>query len=53
MSGAPWWILLAIAALQVVALLARSEAWHLTIAAAGGRIERRVGRGSRRLLTAH
>jgi uncharacterized membrane protein YbhN (UPF0104 family) len=34
---------LAIAALlQIVALLARSEAWHLTIDAAGGSIERRL-----------
>ena len=28
--------------LQIVALLARSEAWHLTIEAAGGTVERRV-----------
>jgi len=28
--------------LQIVALLARSEAWHLTIAAAGGTVARRV-----------
>lgn len=28
--------------LQVVGLLARSEAWHLTIRAAGGTVERRV-----------
>ena len=28
--------------LQVVALLARSEAWHMTIGAAGGTVERRV-----------
>jgi hypothetical protein len=28
--------------LQIVALLARSEAWHLTIAAAGGTVDRRV-----------
>jgi uncharacterized membrane protein YbhN (UPF0104 family) len=28
--------------LQIVALLARSEAWHLTIGAAGGSVERRV-----------
>ena len=28
--------------LQVVALLARSEAWHLTIRAAGGTVDRRV-----------
>ncbi len=30
------------ALLQIVALLARSEAWHLTIRAAGGTVERRV-----------
>jgi uncharacterized membrane protein YbhN (UPF0104 family) len=35
-------VLVAAAALQVVALLARSEAWHLSIAAAGGTIGRRV-----------
>ncbi|MBA2342891.1 MAG: flippase-like domain-containing protein [Thermoleophilaceae bacterium] len=35
--------LLAVAALgQIVALLARSEAWHLTIEAAGGTVDRRV-----------
>ena len=28
--------------LQVIGLLARSEAWHLTIEAAGGTVERRV-----------
>lgn len=28
--------------LQIVALVARSEAWHLTIGAAGGTVERRV-----------
>ena len=28
--------------LQIVALLARSEAWHLTIGAAGGTVARRV-----------
>ncbi len=28
--------------LQIVALLARSEAWHLTIQAAGGTVERRI-----------
>jgi uncharacterized membrane protein YbhN (UPF0104 family) len=41
-SSAPWGILLATAGLQIVALLARSEAWHLTIEAAGGRVARRV-----------
>ena len=40
-AGAPW--VLAIAALlQVVALTSRSEAWHLTIQAAGGTVDRRV-----------
>jgi uncharacterized membrane protein YbhN (UPF0104 family) len=36
------WVLLAAAMLQVVALLARSEAWHVSIAAAGGTVPRRV-----------
>src|ERR1700754_4827583 len=35
-------ILLIAMLLQIVALLARSEAWHRTIEAAGGSIERRV-----------
>ena len=35
-------VLVAAAALQVVALLARSEAWHVTIREAGGSITRRV-----------
>ncbi|HEX2016758.1 MAG TPA: hypothetical protein VGN69_08695 [Solirubrobacteraceae bacterium] len=34
--------LLAAAALQLVALLARSEAWHVCIAAAGGTLRRRI-----------
>jgi uncharacterized membrane protein YbhN (UPF0104 family) len=38
----PWWTLLATVALQAVALLSRTEAWHLTIEAAGGRIARRA-----------
>jgi uncharacterized membrane protein YbhN (UPF0104 family) len=42
LAGAPWWTLTLAAALQVVALLARTEAWHLTIQAAGGRVSRRV-----------
>ena len=41
-SGAAPWVLAAAALLQIAALLARSEAWHRTIEAAGGRIERRV-----------
>lgn len=35
-------VLAAAALLQIVALLARSEAWHLTIEAAGGTVDRRV-----------
>jgi hypothetical protein len=35
-------ILLASAALQLVALLARSEAWHISIEAAGGTVDRRI-----------
>ena len=35
-------ILVATVLLQIVALLARSEAWHLTIGAAGGTVDRRV-----------
>ena len=42
LSGAPWWTLTAAMGLQLVALLARTEAWHLTIEAAGGRVARRV-----------
>ena len=42
LRDAPWWTLALAAALQLLALLARSEAWHLTIEAAGGRIARRV-----------
>ena len=36
------WVLAAAAALQIVALLARSEAWHRSIEAAGGAVERRA-----------
>ena len=35
-------VLAVTALLQIVALVARSEAWHLTIGAAGGSVERRV-----------
>ena len=42
LTSAPWWTLTLAAVLQVVALLARAEAWHLTIAAAGGRVRRRT-----------
>ena len=42
LSQAPLWLLGVTMLLQIVALLARSEAWHLTIEAAGGSVERRV-----------
>jgi uncharacterized membrane protein YbhN (UPF0104 family) len=41
-SGAPAWVLAVTTLLQIVALVSRSEAWHLTIRAAGGTVERRV-----------
>ncbi len=40
-SAAPW-VLAVTVLLQIVALLSRSEAWHLTIQAAGGTVDRRV-----------
>jgi uncharacterized membrane protein YbhN (UPF0104 family) len=40
-SGAPLPVLGVCILLQVVALLSRSEAWHLSIQAAGGRVARR------------
>jgi uncharacterized membrane protein YbhN (UPF0104 family) len=42
LSSAPWWVLAVTALLQVIALLSRSEAWHLSVEAAGGRVARRV-----------
>jgi uncharacterized membrane protein YbhN (UPF0104 family) len=42
LSDAELWLLGVTALLQIVALLARSEAWHLTIEAAGGTVERRI-----------
>ncbi|HEX6388299.1 MAG TPA: hypothetical protein VFZ89_02595 [Solirubrobacteraceae bacterium] len=42
LSDASIWILLATMLLQVVALVSRSEAWHLTIEAAGGTVPRRI-----------
>ena len=42
LSGAALWVLAVTAALQIVALVARSEAWHLTVQAAGGTVARRV-----------
>jgi uncharacterized membrane protein YbhN (UPF0104 family) len=42
LSNAAIWVLAITALLQVVALVARSEAWHVTIEAAGGSVPRRV-----------
>src|SRR5215212_7907615 len=42
LSSASIALLLAAAALQLVALLARSEAWHICIEAAGGTVARRI-----------
>jgi SAM-dependent methyltransferase len=42
LGAASAWVLAVTTLLQVVALVARSEAWHLTIEAAGGRVARRV-----------
>jgi uncharacterized membrane protein YbhN (UPF0104 family) len=42
LSSAPAWVLGVTALLQIVALVSRSEAWHLTIEAAGGTVARRV-----------
>jgi uncharacterized membrane protein YbhN (UPF0104 family) len=42
LSSASIGVLLAAAALQLVALLARSEAWHICIEAAGGTVARRI-----------
>ncbi|HEY7633460.1 MAG TPA: lysylphosphatidylglycerol synthase domain-containing protein [Thermoleophilaceae bacterium] len=41
-SGAAPWVLAVAVLGQVIALLARSEAWHLSIRAAGGAVERRA-----------
>ena len=41
-SSATLWVLAATTLLQIVALLARSEAWHLSIQAAGGTVARRI-----------
>ena len=42
LSGASAGVLVGTVLLQIVALLARSEAWHLSIQAAGGTVDRRV-----------
>src|SRR4051812_32396800 len=41
MQTAPVWVLLGAAALQLVALMARTEAWQVCVTAAGGTIGRR------------
>jgi uncharacterized membrane protein YbhN (UPF0104 family) len=41
LQAAPLWVLLAAAALQLLALVSRCEAWHRCVAAAGGTISRR------------
>jgi uncharacterized membrane protein YbhN (UPF0104 family) len=42
LTDAAAWVLAVTVLLQIVGLLARSEAWHLTIRAAGGTVDRRV-----------
>jgi uncharacterized membrane protein YbhN (UPF0104 family) len=42
LSSAALWVIAVTTLLQIVALVSRSEAWHLTIAAAGGAVDRRV-----------
>jgi uncharacterized membrane protein YbhN (UPF0104 family) len=42
LGDAAAWVLAVTVLLQIVALLARSEAWHLSIEAAGGTVARRV-----------
>jgi uncharacterized membrane protein YbhN (UPF0104 family) len=42
LSSAAAWVLAVTVLLQIVALVARSEAWHLTIGAAGGSVARRI-----------
>ena len=41
LGGAPIWILLAATALQLLALVSRTEAWHVCVGAAGGSVARR------------
>src|SRR3954470_7909157 len=42
LSGTALWLLGIAALLQLVALLSRSEAWHLSVSAAGGTVDRRT-----------
>ncbi len=41
LGSAPVWVLLLAAALQLLALVSRSEAWHASVTAAGGTVSRR------------
>jgi uncharacterized membrane protein YbhN (UPF0104 family) len=41
-AGATWWVLTVTVALHVIGLLARTEAWHVSVEAAGGQVARRV-----------
>jgi uncharacterized membrane protein YbhN (UPF0104 family) len=41
LGDAPWWTLGGAVVLQVIWLLARSEAWHVCVGAAGGSVTRR------------
>jgi uncharacterized membrane protein YbhN (UPF0104 family) len=40
-TAAPWWALAAAVALQIASLLARTEAWNVSVQAAGGTVDRR------------
>jgi uncharacterized membrane protein YbhN (UPF0104 family) len=42
LTSAAAWVLVVTVLLQALALVARSEAWHLTIESAGGEVERRI-----------
>jgi hypothetical protein len=41
-SGVSGWVVAITALLQIVALVSRSEAWHVTVEAAGGSVDRRT-----------
>jgi uncharacterized membrane protein YbhN (UPF0104 family) len=41
LGAAPIWVLLAATALQLLALVSRTEAWHVCVGAAGGTVARR------------
>jgi uncharacterized membrane protein YbhN (UPF0104 family) len=42
LSSVAAWVIAVTVLLQIIALVARSEAWHLTIEAAGGAVDRRI-----------